>query len=316
MNFKLNTASLHHACTPPRFPAPSWSGFMPRMICMKRIIYHANTLWLFTKSDFMTTMIPISLFAMVAAPLSSPRNIPHLILWLWVHLLHFNTANQTASLEDETNKPDRPLPARRITLRAATALRWTLMPACWALSRAYSPETMYASMALSAFTALYNEGRGSGAHFVLRYALNGLGFAAFEVGTTLVAKDDKSSLDGAGWLAIFLSASIFATTIFAQDFRDVVGDKQINRDTIPIRFGARSRPALFLGVILWSILLALIWEVDPLCAALFISLGVFAGGRFVQYRTVQEDKNSYFWYNVWVSVAHILPGYWRLFRTV
>lgn len=152
----------------------------------------------------MTTMVPIvsslhsfhryfnvpgwqSIFAIVAAPLRSIHNVPHLVFWLWLHLLGFNTSNQTASLEDETNKPDRPLPAGRITLQAATVLRWTLVPMCWALSLIYSKEAMFSSMALSAFTLMYNELRGSGAHFATRYVLNGLGFAAFEAGTTLVA---------------------------------------------------------------------------------------------------------------------------------
>ncbi|KAJ7174609.1 UbiA prenyltransferase family-domain-containing protein [Mycena filopes] len=282
------------------------------MNLMNAAIYHTNTLWLFTRSDFMTTMIPISLFAIVAAPLTSPRNLPHLIFWLWFHLLHFNTSNQTASLEDETNKPDRPLPAGRISLRAAVRLRWTLMPLCWALSLAYSKETMFASMALSAFTAMYNELGGSGSHFVVRYALNGLGFAAFEAGTALVAKDDKTFLDGAGWLAILLSGSIFATTIYAQDFRDVVGDALIERDTIPLRFGNISRTVLLCGVVAWSIALSWIWRLDLFSAVALTALAQYAGGRFILHTTVEEDRKSYFYYNVWVSVAHILPGYWRL----
>ncbi|KAJ7039388.1 hypothetical protein C8F04DRAFT_306365 [Mycena alexandri] len=296
----------------------SWLQITPLttylMTLMDAAVYHSNTLWLFTKSDFMTTMIPISLFAIVAAPLTSLRNLPHLVFWLWFHLLHFNTSNQTASLEDETNKPDRPLPAGRITLHTAVLLRWTLMPMCWALSLAYSKEVMFSSMALSAFTAMYNELGGSGSHFVFRYALNGLGFAAFEAGTALVAKDDKTFLDSAGWLAIFLSGSIFATTIYAQDFRDVVGDSLIDRDTIPLRFGSISRTVLLCGVVAWSIGLSCIWKLDISSAVAFVALGQFAGGRFMNYTTVEEDRKSYFYYNVWVSVAHILPGYWRIFR--
>ncbi|KAF7357998.1 S-adenosyl-L-methionine-dependent methyltransferase [Mycena venus] len=292
----------------------------PRFLCRAQFQTSWTTWYImltlygfFTESDFMTTMIPISIFAIVAAPLTSIHNIPHLVFWLWFHLLGFNTSNQTASLEDDTNKPDRPLPAGRITLRAAIALRWTLMPMCWALSLTYSKEVMFASMALSVFTIMYNELRGSGAHFMTRYALNGLGFAAFEAGTTLIAKDDKSHLDNAGWLAIFLSASIFATTIYAQDFRDVVGDSLINRDTIPLRFGSPSRIALLFGVVAWSLGLSWIWKLDPYTAAAFTALGAYAGWRFVEYTTVEEDRKSYFYYNVWVSVAHILPGYWRLF---
>ncbi|KAJ7502599.1 UbiA prenyltransferase family-domain-containing protein, partial [Mycena galericulata] len=307
---KVN-AVLYHANTfSPKY------GLLPSMvpISMNTLAYHANTLWLFTRSDFMTTMIPISLFAIVAAPLPSLRNLPHLVFWLWFHLLHFNTSNQTASLEDEHNKPDRPLPAGRITLQSALILRWTLMPMCWALSLAYSKEVMYSSMALSAFTTMYNELRGSGAHFVFRYALNGLGFAAFEAGTTLVARNDKAHLDTAGWLAIFLSGSIFATTIYAQDFRDVVGDSLINRDTIPLRFGNPSRTMLLFGVVAWSIGLSLIWNVDIYSGVAFTAMGAYAGSRFIRHTTIEEDRKSYFYYNVWVSVAHILPGYWRLLR--
>ncbi|KAF7300701.1 S-adenosyl-L-methionine-dependent methyltransferase [Mycena chlorophos] len=285
-----------------------------RHFSMDAMAYHANTLWLFTRSDFMTTMVPISLFAMVAAPLTSLSNIPHLTFWLWLHLLGFNTSNQTASLEDATNKPDRPIPAGRISLRNATILRWTLMPLCWLFSLAYSRQTMYASMSLSLFTWMYNELHGNSAS-LSRYALNGLGFAAFEAGTTFVARDDKTRLDSAGWLAILLSGCIFATTIYAQDFRDVVGDKEINRDTIPLRFGAPSRVVLLAGVVAWSIGLSVIWGLDSITASLLTLLGVFSGGRFVYFTTVEEDRTSYFWYNVsssvWVTAAHVLPGYWR-----
>jgi hypothetical protein len=78
----------------------------------------------------------------------------------------------------------------------------------------------------------------------------------------------------------------------------VVGDSLINRDTIPLRFGSPSRTALLLGVIGWSIGLSCIWEVDPYSAVTFTALGTYAGGRFVKYTTVEEDRNSYFYYNV------------------
>ncbi|KAJ7862789.1 UbiA prenyltransferase family [Mycena olivaceomarginata] len=280
------------------------------------LAYLVNTMWLFTKGDAMTVIIPISLFAIVAAPLTSLRNIPHLVFWLWLHLLEFNLSNQTASLEDKVNKPDRPLPSGRITLRNAVLLRWVLMPMCWSLSFVYSKQTMLSSMALSVFTIMYNEGRGSGTHWVTRYVLNGVGFAAFEAGTTFVAKDDKSFLDGPGWLAVLLSGSILTTTIFAQDFRDVVGDALINRDTIPLRFGRPSRIVLFLGVIAWSIALSHIWVLDISSSIALTLLGAFAGSRFIKYTTVEEDRNSYFYYNVWICTAHLLPGYWRFFNTL
>ncbi|KAF7323835.1 S-adenosyl-L-methionine-dependent methyltransferase [Mycena kentingensis (nom. inval.)] len=305
-NFRMKP-TLHHSSHFSGWSSTSSRRSMPQMAYLDVVAYHARTLWLFTESDFMTTMVPISLFGMVAAPLTSLSNIPHLVFWLWFHLLGFNTSNQTASLEDATNKPQRPIPAGRITLRHALILRWVLMPLCWLLSLAYSRQTMYASMALSLFTWMYNELHGN-ARPVSRYALNGLGFAAFEAGTSFVARDDKTRLDSAGWLAILLSGLIFATTIFAQDFRDVVGDKLIGRDTIPIRYGASSRTALLLGVVAWSIALSCIWQVDRWTALSFTVLAMFVGARFVCLPTVKEDSRSYFWYNVWVTAAHALPA--------
>lgn len=89
--------------------------------------------------------------------------------------------------EDEQNKKDRPLPSRRITLKQALILRWALVPACLALSAFYSTLTVYASIALCALTYIYDEMGSHSGHWLLRNVVNGLGFASFEMGATLVA---------------------------------------------------------------------------------------------------------------------------------
>ncbi|KAF7288868.1 S-adenosyl-L-methionine-dependent methyltransferase [Mycena indigotica] len=270
----------------------------PVPITPSSLAYHAKTLWLFTESDVMTMLVPVSVFAMVAAPLTTYANIPHLLFWLWLHVLTFNTSNQTTSSEDATNKPHRPIPAGRITFEHARILRWALVPICGGLSLMYSKETMLASVVVSFLTVTYNELRCDGRSAISRNLLNGLGYAAFEAGTTLVARDNKTSLDPRCWRAILLSGLLFATTIYAQDFRDVVGDAELRRDTIPLRFGAQARPFLMASVVLWSIALSWIWQLDTFTATAFVVLGAFAGGRFVLKTTIDDDRRSYFWYNV------------------
>lgn len=89
--------------------------------------------------------------------------------------------------EDRQNKPDRPLPAGRISIRQAVILRWTLVPICFAVSALYSVQTVYASIALVTLTILYDELGAHAGHWSTRNIVNGAGFAAFEWGSTLVA---------------------------------------------------------------------------------------------------------------------------------
>lgn len=103
-------------------------------------------------------------------------------------MLQFDVSNQTLKPEeDEFNKKDRPLPAKRITWKNALILRWLLVPACWALSACYSKETVYASMALCLLTYVYDEMGASAGHWITRNVVNALGFMSFETGACLIA---------------------------------------------------------------------------------------------------------------------------------
>lgn len=126
------------------------------------------------------------------------------MLWLWVHVLQLGLANQTlphAIAEDAINKPDRPLPSRRISLQTARALRWIMIPLCLLLSAAYGPRTMLASFAASLFMLAYNEGGGAGSHWLVRNALNAVGYAVAEAGATLVACTSPL-LSSTPWLSL------------------------------------------------------------------------------------------------------------------
>lgn len=128
-----------------------------------------------------------SVFSLVAAPLAEPGRIPHVVLWIWLHLLQFDVSNQTVRPEEDArNKADRPLPSGRLTLRQALILRWLLVPACLALSSFYSPALVGVSTLLVSLTVVYNE-LYAGAYWTTRNVVNGLGLGTFELGGTLVA---------------------------------------------------------------------------------------------------------------------------------
>ena len=128
------------------------------------------------------------MLAAASAPLSDLSRLPHIVFWVWLHVLQFDVSNQTMdAYEDQINKRYRPLPAKRITLQQALFLRWLLVLICWAWSARYSMETLYASIALAALTVIYNELGTHRGHWIIRNLVNALGFFSFGTGATLMA---------------------------------------------------------------------------------------------------------------------------------
>ncbi|EGO00410.1 hypothetical protein SERLA73DRAFT_52644 [Serpula lacrymans var. lacrymans S7.3] len=264
----------------------------------RKVAYHLKTAFLFTKSDVMTTLIPITIFAAVAAPLCSVWRIVHVMCWIWVHLLQFDVSNQTVfPEEDRRNKATRPLPAGRILMRNAVYLRWFLVPVCFMISSAYGIYAFYASILLVALTVCHNELQGH-RHWMSKSLLTAAGLVSFELGGTLVAGCCHSEVDNVGVLAIILSAMILATTIHSQDFKDEEGDRLIGRQTLAIASPVVGRSIILVLLPIWSISLCKIWHVDFACSLAFLALSLIVGTRFMLATTVQADKMAYLLYNV------------------
>ncbi|KAF9468341.1 UbiA prenyltransferase family [Collybia nuda] len=279
----------------------------------QKVWYAIVTLFLFTKSDIKTVIIPVGIFAIASAPLYSLNKIPGMFFWIWLHLLQFDTSNQTMDIEeDRHNKPDRPIPSNRLTIKNAIILRWALILTCLLFSASYNNEVACASVVIAAFTVIYNELGGHASHWAMRNILNAIILASFEWGSTLLAGADSRQLTDTGILAVCISFGIFATTIQVQDFQDVQGDQKINRQTLPILFPAGSRYTPLVTILTWSVGLSFVWHLPTAVAAVFVALALFVGMRFLFRRTRYDDQISYYWYNVWVSAAHILPGIWLL----
>jgi hypothetical protein len=143
---------------------------------------------------------------------------------------------------------------------------------------------------------------------------------------------DRARINTVAVLAVCISGGIFATTIHAQDFRDVEGDRLIGRQTLPIVFPNIAKYTVIGPLIIWSIALSYIWQLDLAFACIFCYLAFFVGFCFLNAQTVKDKQVAYDWYNVslsilcgtvlildslqvWLSVANVLPGYYYIYRT-
>jgi len=271
-----------------------------------------TTLFLFTKDDFKTLVIPATIFASAAGPYTSPKALLEAVFWIWLHLLQFTISNQTLKPEeDEYNKPHRPLPSKRISLKNAKRLRWFLIPVCVGWSATYSTHTAAASSAMLLGTIAYNELEMHASHWLIRGCVNAWNMGSTEVGATLIAGNDRARLDNVGILAVLLSVTIYATTIHTSDFKDCEGDRLIGRKTMPITMPTTARPLTFAVMFVWSIILSYLWDLASLQAAAFCGMGLYIGLRFLALESVRDDKVSFNWYNLWLTLAHVLPGIWR-----
>ncbi|PHH77530.1 hypothetical protein CDD80_507 [Ophiocordyceps camponoti-rufipedis] len=125
----------------------------------------AYTVWLFTRSDLKTILVPTTIFGVcnyLALPayglqpdmgsrLGSRFGL--VLIWIWIHLISFNVNNQRSPesvREDALNKPWRPLPSGRVSL-----------PTAYLLSIVMPPVTMVYSLRVGTGWPWYNRWGGS-----------------------------------------------------------------------------------------------------------------------------------------------------------
>ncbi|KAI0063349.1 hypothetical protein BV25DRAFT_1824433 [Artomyces pyxidatus] len=266
---------------------------------------HLRTLYLFTKSDFKTILFPVTIFAYLSAPSTSVDRLACAVAWIWLNLLQFCVSNQsTDPTEDASNKPWRPIPAGRISVTAARALRWVLLPICFAFSVFMGVPTHGLALATAFYT--HNE-LGFDSHWLLRNMCNAWGYAAFNAGATAIACSVSGETIDQRTLASFVcNALIILTTIHAQDFRDEIGDKLLGRRTLPIVWPEASRIGIVFTMVSWSVALSVACGLRLLPAAVLCALASFVGLRFYRLRTAEADRTSYLYYNVWLAAAQVV----------
>ena len=110
---------------------------------------------------------------------------------------------------------------------------------------------------------------------------------------------------------IVSSAGLFTSTIHAQDFRDIVGDRAIGRTTLPIAFPLFSRVSMLILVPMGTIFFCCLWAPPISISIILIVLSTFVGVRYVIFADARSDKVSYSWYNV-SNLFVIVSDCWSL----
>lgn len=240
----------------------------------------------------------------------SITRLPHLAVWVWLHLLQFCAANQALSPEEDAlNKPYRPIPAGLISIRGARVLRWLLVPVCLALS--WALDVIHPGISLAISFIVYNE-LGLDSYWYTKNFLNAVGLVSWNIGAAKIAcagtlspqlspnllsltgsiQTENVSLDQRAWFAPYVSTLLIATTIHIQDFRDEAGDRKQGRVTFPVVMPEFSRRMTFLIVAVWSFGLASYWNLSSVASPWFVTLGMYVALRVLQQRTEHEDKVS------------------------
>ncbi|KAM5349170.1 hypothetical protein ACJ41O_008993 [Fusarium nematophilum] len=288
----------------------------------KGLRYHLITAFLFTKSDFKTIIFPQSIFAiagalssvhltMNGAQLTLPEmayRVPCMILWLWVNLLVEDLANQRLSgsiIEDETNKPWRPIPSKRLTPEEAKSWLFAAIAAAMALSvllGAFTP-----CVTLMTLVWLYNDLEGSCTNWV-RNLLNAGGLMCFGWGALQIITAQELRLEGYMWL--WTTGAVVMTTVHAQDFPDLEGDIARGRTTIPIEFGdGFARGSLMVMVLFWSLVCPMMWHTSLVVQMVVLGIGggisIITGMRWGQ----AWDEVAWKSWCLWIAALYVLPAF-------
>ncbi|KAE9392499.1 hypothetical protein BT96DRAFT_273034 [Gymnopus androsaceus JB14] len=221
-----------------------------------------------------------------------------------MHLLYFTITNQTFGTspeEDAVNKPNRPIPSKRISVEAATMLGWALAPIDLALS--IYGGAVPSGAAICVLTSIYCRGGGH-SHWLTKNGCCAGFYALFEYGATQIA-DSSVKLNENQLGAIIGSASIIFTTIHAQDFRDDEGDALLGRRTLTLLFPIFSRVTMPILLIGWSVALCLFSEANNMVLFALTAIGTVTGVRFLTLKSAKDDRLSYLYYNIWLSMAHV-----------
>ncbi|KAG9318045.1 UbiA prenyltransferase family-domain-containing protein [Chiua virens] len=264
---------------------------------LQELVFWLETIFLFTKSDYKTIFFPVIISSWAASPPPRTSQLVGTAVWVWFHLLQANVSNQTYSAhEDIINKPWRPLPSGRISVRATRRFRWILLVLCLCLSAWHGTGVLISSAALSLVEIVHDD-IGFSSDPVLKNLMNVGGYLTFESGATLIMSS-KAHFDRTSLIALFASGLLIFTTIHAQDFADAEGDKLSGRRTLPIVAPEGSRRYILAALPLWSIALSALWGLGPLSAVMFLCMGAFVGSQYFRFRDVKHDQASYVLYNV------------------
>lgn len=291
----------------------------------RSLLFHARTIFLFTKSDLKTVVFPQTVCAVAAAlsaGIPAPAiawRLPLLVLWIWLLLLVECVSNQRqpgSIEEDAINKAWRPFPSKRMHPQAALAILRLAIPLTAAV--AYALCAFTPTVAFFVLVWLYNDLEGSEVGPASKNLLNAGGLGCWGWGGLAVLSRGGALIDAAAadklsvW--IIITTAVVATTIQAQDIPDVEGDGARGRKTMPLLYGqAVTRWTLAPLVLFWTVASPLFCNVTAYPVwALLLALGGAMAGLTVSSWKESSDKIVWTLWCLWIAVIYSLPFFGHL----
>ncbi|TQN65574.1 Fumagillin beta-trans-bergamotene synthase [Colletotrichum shisoi] len=274
------------------------------------VVFHLKTLYLFTRSDIKTVLAPQIIFILSAVLCREPlteghgqtalevaRRLPLAVFWIWLHLVVCGISNQrleSSIIEDELNKPWRPLAAKRLTAGQAQRLLLAAVPLAVGVSAALGCGLL-PTLSMTTLLWMYNDLDGSSIDIWARNAINTGGI----IGAALLPRS---------WAWIAVTGAAVATTVQALDFPDTEGDRARGRKTIPLLYGERvARGGLAVAVLVWSAACPMFWGLRPVFWAAPVGVGGSMAALTVLRRDEKADDVVAKLWCLWMSVLYLLP---------
>ena len=225
-------------------------------------------------------------------------------------MLLFDVANQrlhSSTVEDAVNKSWRPIPSRRAT--EAGTRRFLLLIIPFVFVATLFLGGTHETVAMMVLTWMYNDLEGADENYIVRNAINALGFMCYSSGATIVACGyGQHSLNSTAYRWLAIVGGIVFSTLQMQDMPDVEGDAARDRKTLPLVHGnASARWTIAIPTVAWSLICPAFWEVGPLGWLVSLLTGGLLVLRILGLRSVQADKTTWKVWCLWTSTLYLLP---------
>lgn len=157
-------------------------------------------------------------------------------------------------------------------------------------------------------TWMYNDLGAADENFLFRHICNALGFVMFGAGAASVACGLERGLNGTAWTWLAVIALTIMFTIQFQDMGDQEGDRERERQTMPIVLGdAISRLVNAVTVVSSSIICSLFWGLGPKASFVPIGFGCLIATRTYLWRDVKADRATFKLWCLWLVGLYLLP---------
>lgn len=278
-------------------------------------------IWLFTESNFSTFVLPNTTFGILGALAGSNlidgptlftveilQRLPLVVFFNWYSVFIFDLANQRSPesvLEDQINKPWRPIPQGIITARQTQTLQLVSVPVILLLN--WLLGVWHEGLLINILVWLYNELRGGDG--LARDPIIAIAFGLFNhTSLRLASGADAAAISMRGLQWIGVVSGIILTTMQVQDLKDQAGDRSRDRQTIPLVLGdGVSRAMVAIAVPLWSGLCCYLWKLPLLLYLPPFLLSMQIARRLLYLRKSSADATTWRLWCLWTAVIYSAP---------